>query len=353
MRKRYNRSMRNIQLGFFDTENRYERLTQLGDPLEKLNGAIDWEMFRDKLTAVCQKEDYTKGGRPPIDVIIKFKASVLRRIYNLSFDQTEYQINDRLSFMRFLGLGLGDKVLDSRTLWDFENTLAETEVMEELFCMFDSMLESEGLITHKGTIIDATFVDAPRQRNSRDDNKTIKSGNIPEDWKKPENAAKLAQKDTDARWTKKGNETHFGYKDHVKCDAESKLITNYSVTDAAVHDSQRCTDLLEESDEVFYADSAYAGDDIAQNLPEGCENQICKKGTRNHPLTDEQKESNRKKSKTRCRIEHIFGFMTNSMHGITIRSIGIERAWFNIGLTNLIYNFCRYEFLKRPKPSKG
>ena len=102
--------MRNIQLGFFDTENRYERLTQLGDPLEKLNGAIDWEMFRDKLTAVCQKEDYTKRGRPPIDVIIKFKASVIRRIYNLSFDQTEYQINDRLSFMRFLGLGLGDKI---------------------------------------------------------------------------------------------------------------------------------------------------------------------------------------------------------------------------------------------------
>ena len=291
--------MRNIQLGFFDTENRYERLTQLGDPLEKLNGAIDWEMFRDKLTtvcqkedytkggrppiwemfrdkltAVCQKEDYTKGGRPPIDVIIKFKASVLRRIYNLSFDQTEYQINDRLSFMRFLGLGLGDKVLDSRTLWDFENTLAEAEVMEELFCMFDSMLESEGLITHKGTIIDATFVDAPRQRNSRDDNKTIKSGNIPEEWKKPENAAKLAQKDTDAKWTKKGNETHFGYKDHVKCDAESKLITNYSVTDAAVHDSQRCTDLLEKSDKVFYADSAYSSNDIARNLPEGCENQI-------------------------------------------------------------------------------
>lgn len=114
-------------------------------------------MFRGKLTAVCQKEDYTKGGRPPIDVIIKFKASVLRRIYNLSFEQIEYQINDRLSFMRFLGLGLGDKVLDSRTLCDFENTLAEAEVMEELFCMFDAMLESEGLITHKGTIIDATF----------------------------------------------------------------------------------------------------------------------------------------------------------------------------------------------------
>ena len=135
--------MKYTQIGFFDTENRYEKLTQMGDPLEKLNGAIDWEMFREKLTAVCQKEDYTKGGRPPIDVIIKFKASVLRRIYNLSYDQVEYQINDRLSFMRFLGLSLSDKVLDSRTLWDFENRLAEAEVVEELFCMFDAMLESE------------------------------------------------------------------------------------------------------------------------------------------------------------------------------------------------------------------
>ena len=209
------------QLSFFDAEKRYEKLAELGDPLEKLNKVMDWEMFREKLTAVCQKEDYTKGGRPAIDVIIKFKASVIRRIYTLSFDQAEYQINDRLSFMRFLGLGVHSKVLDSRTIWDFENTLAQAGVMDELFEMFDKKLEEEGLITHKGTIIDATFVDAPRQRNSRDDNKRIKNGEVPEEWKKPENAHKLAQKDTDARWAKKNKETHFGYKDHVKCDAES------------------------------------------------------------------------------------------------------------------------------------
>lgn len=345
--------MKYTQLGFFDTENKYERLTELGDPLEKLNAVINWEMFREKLTAVCQKGDHTKGGRRPIDVIVKFKASVLRRLYNLSYDQIEYQINDRLTFMRFIGIGLGERVLDSRTIWDFENTLAEAGVIEELFIMFDAMLESEGLITHKGTIVDATFVDAPRQRNSRDENKKIKDGEVPEDWKKPENTPKLAQKDTDARWAKKGDETHFGYKDHVKCDAESKLITNYGVTNAAVHDSQRCIDLLEDTDKIIYADSAYSGDEIAENLPEGCENQICEKGKRNHPLTKVQRESNRQKSKVRCRIEHIFGFMTNSMHGITIRSIGITRAWFQIGLTNLIYNVCRYEFLKRPKFSMG
>ena len=339
--------MKAIQIGFFDEENRYKKLTELGDPLEKLNSVMNWEIFRDELTRVCQKEDYSKGGRPPIDVIVKFKASVLKRIYNLSYDQTEYQINDRLSFMRFLGIGLNDKVIDAKTIWDFENTLANAEMGEKLFCMFDAVLESEGLITHKGTIVDATFVEAPKQRNSRDENKKIKNGEIPEEWQKPENAHKLAQKDTDARWTKKNNEVHFGYKDHVKCDADSKLITNYAVTDASLHDSNRCIDFLDEKDEALYADSAYSGASIEEQLPENCENCICEKGYRGHPLTEEQKENNGKKSKVRCRIEHIFGFMTGAMHGITIRNIGITRAWFNIGLTNLIYNFCRYEFLKR------
>ena len=106
-----------------------------------------------------------------------FKIIVLQRLYNLSDDQTEYQINDRRSFMRFLELELCDKVPDSKTIWKFKNDLAEMEIMEALFCLFDEQLENEGLITHKGTIVDATFVDAPRQRNSRDENKTIKEGN--------------------------------------------------------------------------------------------------------------------------------------------------------------------------------
>ena len=335
------------QRGFFDEEYRLEKISKLGDPLEILKKAINWEMFRGVLTHACRKEDTGRGGRPPYDVVLMFKIIVLQRLYNLSDDQTEFQINDRMSFMRFLGLELCNRVPDAKTIWKFKNDLAEAETMDKLFCLFDKQLEKEGLITHNGTIIDATFVEAPRQRNSRDDNKKIKNGEIPEEWEKPDNANKFAQKDTDARWAKKNNETHYGYKNHVKCDADSKLITNYGVTDAAVHDSKRCIELLEDTDKKLYADSAYSGEIISEKLPENCENQICEKGYRNHPLTNEQKESNRKKSKVRCRIEHIFGFMTNSMKGITIRSIGITRAWFNIGLTNLVYNFCRYKFLKR------
>lgn len=217
-----------------------------------------------------------------------------------------------------------------------KDTLNQSEAIDILFDEFNCQLESRGIITHKGTIVDVTFVDVPRQRNSREENKKIRDGEVPEEWK--ENPHKMAQKDTEARWTKKGNETHYGYKDHVKVDADNKLILDYAVTSANVHDSNEFEDFFNEQDEVAYADSTYVG----KELPEHIQNEVCKKGCRNKPLNEEQKENNRRKSKIRCRIEHVFGFMTVSMHGLTLRSIGLSRARFNIGLTNLVYNLCRF-----------
>ena len=342
-----------MQIGLWDESLRLEKLSKLGDSLEKLNHAINWEQFRPKLTKVFKKQAKGAGGRPPYDYVMLFKVLVLQRIYNLSDDQTEYQINDRMSFMRFLGLGLGDRVPDAKTIWLYRDTLTKANVIRELFDLFNAQLEDAGLITHTGTIVDATFVEAPRQHNHRDENDDIKQGKIPEEWKKPENIHKLRQKDTDARWTRKGREFHFGYKDHVKADADSKLITDYTVTPANVHDSQPMPAMINEKDKAVYADSAYWGSVVAEALPDTVENHIHERGTKKQPLTEEQKASNRIKSKTRCRIEHIFGFMTSSMHGITVRSVGLARAEFNIGLTNLIYNLCRFEFLNRPVKSVG
>ena len=325
----------------------------MGGSLEKLNRAIDWELFRPKLTKVFKKQAKGAGGRPPYDYVMLFKVLVLQRIYNLSDDQTEYQINDRMSFMRFLGLGLGDRVPDAKTIWLYRDTLTKANVIRELFDLFNAQLEDAGLITHTGTIVDATFVEAPRQHNHHNENEDIKKGNVPDAWKKPENIHKLRRKDMDARWTRKGREFHFGYKDHVKADADSKLITDYTVTPANVHDSQPMPTMINETDKAVYADSAYWGSVVAEALPQNVENSIQERGTKKQPLTEEQKASNRIKSKTRCRIEHIFGFMTNSMHGITVRSVGLARAEFNIGLTNLIYNLCRFEFLNRPVKTVG
>jgi IS5 family transposase len=334
------------QISLFAEENRFEKLSKLGDCLERLK-IIDWESFRPTIALALIRERKSNAGRPPYDCVLLFKIIVLQRLYNLSDDQTEYQINDRMSFMRFLGLGLDDKVPDAKTIWLFKDMLTKAGIMEQLFSQFNRMLEERGIVTHKGTIVDATFVDAPRQRNSRDENKQIKNGEIPNEWKG--NPHKMAQKDVDARWTKKGDETHYGYKDHVKVDADSKLILDYAVTPANVHDSNEFEEFFNEEDEAGYADSAYVG----KKLPKHVRNEVCEKGYRNKSLTEEQKENNHRKARIRCRIEHVFGFMTMSMHGITVRSIGQKRAAFHIGLTNLVYNFCRYAALSRKETVRG
>ena len=342
-----------MQLGIFDENERLERLSELGDPLARLNDVMNWELFRPVFEQVFKKERKGPGGRPPYDYVMMFKVLVLQKLYKLSDDQTEYQINDRMSFMRFLGFGLERRVPDAKTIWLYRETLTKANAMDKLFSLFNAQLDAAHLITHTGSIVDATFVDAPRQRNTREENAKIKAGEVPEEWQKPENIHKMRQKDTDARWTKKNNETHFGYKDHVKVDFDSKLIVDYSVTSANVHDSQALSGLINDTDNVLYADSAYSGEELLDSLPDHVECQVHEKGTRNHPLTDEQKESNRSKSKIRVRVEHVFGFMTNSMGGIDLRCVGRARAEFDIGMRNLVYNICRYEFLQRQKPCRA
>jgi IS5 family transposase len=333
---------------FFDEEIRLRKISEHGDPLEKLNQYIDWEIFRPTLNNCFKKEHKAPGGRPPYDYVMMFKILILQKYYHISDSQTQFSILDRLSFMRFLGLELSSDVPDEKTIWLFRETLTKSGQMKKLFKRFKKKLNEEGLIASKGCIIDASFVDVPKQRNSREENELIKKGETPSEW--VEKPSKMQQKDIDARWTKKNNETHYGYKDHIKADTESKIILEYEVTDASVHDSQPVVELLDKEDngKELYADSAYTGESIKKKVEKKkIKNKIHEKGYRNKPLTKKQKENNNRKSKIRVRIEHVFGFMTNSMKGMYIRTIGIERARMQIGLMNLVYNVFRYVQLQR------
>jgi transposase len=187
------------QHGFFEENDRLEELSKMGDPLERLNTCIDWEQFRGILNKVLQKEPKGPGGRPPFDYVMMFKILILQRFYNISDAQAEYQIKDRLSFMRFLGLALCDTVPDEKTIWEYREHLVQENIIDTLFYRFTRQLEEKKVITCSGSIIDAAFVDAPRQKNNREENKTIKEGGIPEEWEKEENKNKRRQKDTDAR----------------------------------------------------------------------------------------------------------------------------------------------------------
>ena len=331
------------QLGFFDLTHRYDALSQKGDPLEQLAQHIPWARFRKTLEKSLCRSKRPKGGRPPFDAILMFKILVLQALYNLSDDQTEYQIRDRLSFMRFLGLDLHQRIPDAKTIWLFRETLAQAGVVETLFTKFDTYLAGQGFQARGGQLIDASLIPVPKQRNTREENATVKAGDCPADW--DAQPAKRRQKDTEARWTVKRGVSHYGYKNHVNVDKQHKLIRRYTVTDAAVHDSQVLTDVLQPktAGRAVWADAAYRSDEIeAQLKKRKLRSCIQYKGYRDTPLTPHQQHTNQRRARIRARVEHVFGHHVTAMGGKLIRTIGRVRARAKIGLKNLTYNFQRF-----------
>jgi len=353
------------QMGFFDIANRYAGLDAKNDPLLRIDEVVRWEDFRPRLEAAWRKpvgERKSPAGRKPWDAVVMFKAIVLCALYNLSDDQVEYQLRDRLSFMRFLGLGLEDRVPDAKTVWLYREQLAQAGVIETLFEDFDGYLKQQGYMAMGGQIIDASIVPVPKQHNSRDENARIKDGGTPEGW--DANPAKRSQKDTDARWSEEDQKTarwavfpankhgksHYGYKNHVSVDRRHKLVRRYQVTDAAVHDSRVVDDILDPDNTAsdVWADSAYRSASIEAKLGEkGLKSRIHRKGHRNKPLSEWEQRGNKTRSRVRARVEHVFGAQSNDMGGALVRSIGLVRARARIGLKNLAYNMRRLVQLER------
>src|SRR3990172_7989384 len=335
------------QQGLFDVENRLLDLSQLKDPLEILEKRIPWEGFRRDLERALRKEKQSPAGRRPYDAVLMFKTLILQSLYALSDHQTEFQIKDRFSFMRFLGLGTADKVPDQKTIWLYREILAKAGAFERLFERLEGYLCGAGYKAKKGMIVDATIVEVPRMRNSREENEQIKEGEVPKSLAENENA--LRQKDLDARWTQKRGQNYFGYKDHVNVDAKHKLIRKYTVTPAHVHDSVELEGLLDpwNTAGVVYGDSAYGSHEKEEKLGElGYVFRFNRKGHRGHPLTDGQKRRNRRMSRIRARVEHAFGWMERKTKGVLTRGIGRIRIAAKIGLRNLVYNLDRYAYLE-------
>ena len=339
------------QFSFFDADKRLAAISAKGDPVEMIDRVVPFESFRAEIEAVVLTPAGGKksnAGRKPIDVLVMFRMLVLQSLYNLSDEQVEYQVRDRLSFTRFLRLGIEDRVPDGTTLWLFRETLAKAGLIEKLFARFGQHLEAKGYIARGGQMVDATIVPVPRQRNSREENEAVKAGETPEAWEK--NPAKNRQKDKDARWTKKHGKSFFGYKNHVNADARYKLIRQYDVTDASVHDSRTFDGLLNQANtsEDVYADSAYRSAETEVKLrARGLRSRIHQRASRNHALSKAQENANRQKSKVRARVEHVFGAQQNSPGGRLVRTIGIVRAKAKIGLQNFSYNIRRLVSLER------
>jgi len=352
------------QPGFFDVDERLKRLSDLGDHLEGFQAAVDFEMFRTDLVAALGYCAGAQGGRPPFDPVMMFKILVVQAMDNLSDERAEFLINDRMSFMRFLGLSLADRVPDARTIWLFREKLTKAGAIEGLFARFDAALRASGFIAMSGQIVDATLVAAPKQRNTQDEKQAIKEGRVPEAWKaKP---AKLRQKDRDARWTVKFKKAKpredgsappcdlaipvFGYQNHVSIDCGFGFIRRWAATDAAAYEGGRLREgLLDKTNTAasVWADTAYRSKaNEAFMKKNGFRSHVHRKKPKGKPMSVFTRRANAIKSKVRSRVEHVFAEEKDRM-GLFIRTIGIARARVKIGMANLVYNFKRLLFLQR------
>jgi IS5 family transposase len=348
------------QPGFFDVDERYATLSAAGDPLERLAAAVDFEVFRPVLEAALARSDRSRGGRPPYDAVLMFRILVLQALYSLSDEQTEFQLRDRLSFMRFAGLGLHQAVPDAKTIWLYREQLKQAGAIEGLFRRFDEVLASKGYLAMGGQIIDATLIAAPRQKLTLEEKATIREGGTPTDW----SPAKRAQKDQDARWTLKRGRAKpkpegtqrqaiqiavpvFGYKSHIGIDRRHGLIRRWAVTDAAQHDSRSFAGLLDPGNTAsrVWADTAYRTKRNLEVLERrGLSERILFRQPPRRQLSEQQAKANAARARIRSGIEHVFAAQKHRMT-LFVRTIGLARAQVKIGIANLAYNFTRLAWL--------
>ena len=336
---------------FWSAEERMERLKRYPSVLDELQRCINFEEFRPLLQRV--RKPSPLGGRPPWDEVLMFKVLILKELYGLSDDSLEQMIVDRLSVMRFLGQGMGDAPPDAKTIHHFREQLTQAGLIVPLFKCFDEQLEKRGLTAKKGSMVDAQIVESRRFHEREQDRKKRTNAPLVPVQRSPEQLQRCAsQTDEDAQWTKKHRRSYFGYKNHMAVDVKHKLIREYVVSTAEVHDSQRLKEVLgvlvgKNSSRDVYADSAYGGAPQLEWLKEKqYRPRVCAKGVRGHPLTEREKQANRNKSKVRARCEHVFGMMV-TLGSAVLRSVGIKRTEWTIGARNLLYNMRRYCYLVR------
>ena len=329
--------------GLFDEQFLLQKLDQMGDTLARLDGIVDWQAFLPAIEKALGREHSVSAGRKPYPTLFMFKILIFQSLYNLSDEDTEREPLKNLLARRFVGLSGRQFAPDFTTIWRFREALTRAGVIDALHEAFHKQLDDMGFRASKGQIVDASIVPAPKQHNSREENEAVRAGEAPLEWSE----AKRRQKDVDARWTKKNEQRHFGYKNHIAVDVKHKFIRKWKVTAANAHDSQVFLELLaKNTSRDVYADSAYLSEKSQERLTAlGYRPHIQRKAQKNHPLSDWEKQGNQRRSRIRSRVEHVFGAQLQRAGTLLVRCIGLARASVKIGLRNLAYNMDRLGFL--------
>lgn len=298
----------------------------LNQRLDKINQLIDWQPFEQMLKTIYS----SPVGRPSHPVLLLFKALLLQTWYSLSDYALEEALDDRLSFRRFTDLSLSEKAPDHSVFSRFRDQLIKRDMNDRLFEELNRQMDSHGLLLKKGTLIDATVIEAaPKKPRQNKDGTSGKS-----------------RQDPDASWTKKGSKSLFGYKAHMGIDQESELIRRIEMTPAHVHDGKMLGVILSGDEEWVFADKAYESRENHQILCEsGVNNGILMKGTRKRALSNIEKGCNKILSKLRSPVERVFGTLKRSYRYSRARYLGLMKNRLQLTMMSIAYNLRRMEKL--------
>jgi transposase, IS5 family len=304
-----------IKESLFAAEERETKLDKLGDVLQVLEKHVDFAALAAAIDKAAPRASRDRGGRPPFPTEIMVRTLLLQQLYNLSDERLEFQLLDRLSFQRFVGLRHSSQISDRTTFWTFRERLLAAGASETIFEAANRELDKHGYLARGGQIIDASIVPAPKQRLPKEQKALIKDQAMPIDW----SPAKRRQKDIDATRAKKHGKSYFGYKLSANADKRYKLIRKIKVSTAS-----ECETRLKATSLRVY---------------------IQRKAAKGKPLSDCQKGRNTRIAKTRARVEHVFASL-EQMGGKGLRCIGLDRATLRLNFKAAAYNLRRLCRLK-------
>ena len=303
----------------FAIRHEYERIKELGDRLVEIGDRIDWEGFRPKLEAMF-KNNTDRGGRPNIDVIVMLKSLFIQQLYNLSDEQLERELADRISFRVFLGTT--EVVPDSTTIWKFRERLAESGTDKEVWAEMQRQLDAMNLKVKRGIMQDATFITADPGHAKKDT---------------PRGNEAKTRRSKDGEWAKKGAKSYFGFKLHDAMDVDFGLVRRIEVTAADVHDSR--IDLANEG-EVRYADKGYFG-----AKTKGYDAAM-KRATRGHPLNYKDEMRNRRISSKRSPVERFYAFTKRVCKAGHVLVTTVARVRVKMIITGIVFNLYHLDSAK-------
>src|SRR5471032_424522 len=329
----------------FAALEREAKLTKLGDTLQVLERHVDFAALADAVDTAAPRPGRERGGRPPFPTEVMVRILLSQQLFNLSDEQMEFQLLDRLSFQRFAGLRDSSQIPDRTTIWTFKERLIKAGASESVFETVNRQLARHGYIARGGQMIDASIVQAPKQSLNKEEKSLVVEQNaMPADWSPP----KRRQKDLDARWTKKHGKSYFGYKLSVNADKRCKLIRKIKISTASEHDTLHFEDVLDPANTSrdVYANKGYVNYKREERLTgQGYRMHIQRKGSKDKPISEAQQRRNRRIASPRARVEHVFAGLAQ-LGGKVLRSIGLARATLHLNWKSAAYNLQRFSYLK-------